>query len=417
MGLVKTKGIALTDEPFIRANDELFFEKVGLQDIKVEDLLLIKSREGSVVRQVVYCGLGKIITKGDKAQAYETVPDDIVGRVIKYKRGQVTLYPQRAYLIQSTIYLAEIAKIALIFTKEKIDYVFVKGLPLHLYYEKTHPKRIYQDCDLLVSGNEARTRVHQLLTQRGYVLRESSENDYSTHTENLARAPEVVYYKRIRGFPVVLDIHYEAVFLMIQLRKLESFYPHRLVDRLTQKLLDEGKFVKIGNERFRVLPRSLLILYLTLHLFHHNYRGAFRYQFIHNLIQSRYTRQTDFTELLRLIQQYKLKKFLFPVFFLLQKHYQTALPRNFLNKLGNSTNWEYSLLRLETLNIFSYESRFGSGIRRFLFLFLLSPQPWQIRFSIIVNREFWFIFARMIWNRGRRYFWQLARQVILQSLP
>jgi len=408
MGLIKTKGLDLTDEPFIKVNDELFFESIKFKNIKVEDILLIKTGGRTVVRQVVYSLNEKVITKGDEDKAYLTKPGEIIGRIVKYQRGSQTIYPQRAYLIQSTLYLAEIAKIAKVFTKAKIAYVFVKGLPLHLYYEKTHPKRIYQDCDLLVSGKEVRTRVHQLLNQRGYVLRGSSENDYSTNAENITRAPEVVYYKRIRGFPVVLDIHFEAVFMMIQLRELESFYPKKLVSELTTKLLNDSIIVTIGNERLRILPRSLLILYLALHLFHHNYRGAFRFQFIHNLIESKATQPTDFAQLWKLIQHFKLENFFSPVFFLLQKHYRTSFPKNFLKKFGNNLSWRNRLLGLETLNIFSYESRFVSGIHRFLLLFLLSPQSWFARISIIFSWEFWFIFGRMIWKRGRRFFWRLG---------
>jgi hypothetical protein len=65
------------------------------------------------------------------------------------------------------IWNQEIIKIKRAFEEENIDFVFLKGLPLHLYYEKTHPKRIYADCDVLINKKDF-LEAEKIIIKFGY---------------------------------------------------------------------------------------------------------------------------------------------------------------------------------------------------------------------------------------------------------
>ena len=77
------------------------------------------------------------------------------------------------------------------------------------------------------------------MKKQGY---SKAESEYSPIHKLLKDKPtEVSFYKKINNFPVVFDIHLEPVFLMNQIGRLEALYPQKLLDRLTNKFLDEKR--------------------------------------------------------------------------------------------------------------------------------------------------------------------------------
>ncbi|MCM8788057.1 MAG: nucleotidyltransferase family protein, partial [Candidatus Omnitrophica bacterium] len=240
-----------------------------------------------------------------------------MGKIYQVKRNGQIFNPESLYLFQSTHYFEEIVKIKNEFDRQNINYVFLKGLPLHLYFEKTHPKRIYLDCDVLVAPRDF-DKAQKILFQLGY---KKAQTELTPQHEKLKdKQIENAYYKIINGFSVVFDLHLEVVFMMTQLGRLEALYPQKLIDRLTGEFLKTKRQVKINNEFFWILNTKYLILYLALHFFHHNFGGGFRLAFLDRIIrkvcQSEFTWTSQpkiFKQVQDEILRYQLQNFLYPV--------------------------------------------------------------------------------------------------------
>ena len=163
--------------------------------------------------------------------------------------------------------------------------------------------------------------------------------------------------------------------MMTQLGKLEALYPQRLIDRLTKDFLKTKRKIKINNEEFLILNTCFLILYLSLHLFHHNFTGAFRYDFLDKVIRKNKLSINKWKDIALIINKYQLQNFIYPVFFFLKKYYQTLIPKNFLNQIKPNFYTIFTLLftqHLHKINIFNDEPRLKAGIKRF-YIFLFYP--------------------------------------------
>ena len=80
-------------------------------------------------------------------------------------------------MLQSSTYFSEIIKIKQALEKNGVEFVFLKGLPIHLYFEKSFPRRIYGDCDLLISPDHGNT-VDLILIKLGYTSEINSQYSY-----------------------------------------------------------------------------------------------------------------------------------------------------------------------------------------------------------------------------------------------
>jgi hypothetical protein len=343
-----------------------------------------------------------IVTKGDNNSKSDgrVYADQIIGKVIKVKRGDRTFAPEELYLIQSIHYSAEIKRINNVFAENKLDFLFLKGLLLHLHYERLPPSRLYADCDVLISPMELKKTIF-LLKQQGYSRAPKHLSSWQAKLKNYD--PELVFCKKLKsGFVVTFDLHQELVFQMTELGRLENFYSKKMLADLTQTALETKHMVKIDGVNYPILCADFLILYLLLHLFHHNFEGAFRYYFLKKvLIQE--TTKNDFSwlRLAKLIKEYHLENFVYPVILLLKKHYSCRFSSNFLVTLMSKTSMQGAVIsaivkKADTLNS---QSRIVAGIRRFGYLFLLSPQPWWQRMLVLVQPT---VLASVFWVISRK---------------
>ena len=390
---LKAQGTSMI--PLFQSNDVICFKKINFNLLKINDIIVIQLKNNFVTHRVIYKTDNYLITKGDNNPYSDgkIYPRQIIGKVTKVKRDRKEFDPNQIYLLQSSLYFQEVVKIKNAFEKEKIDFVFLKGLPLHLYFEKTHPKRVYADCDVLINKKDFQ-KAEKIINRFGY-----------KRTDEKNKQVENNYFKIINGFSVVFDIHLEPAFLMTQFSGLEALYPQKLIDQLTDELLNNKQQIKINDEFFFILNTKYLILYLALHLFHHNFRGAFRYQFldtvIHRSLDSRLRgndRSSEWKIITQKITEYHLGNFVYPVFYLLKKYYKTLLPRPFVltMKQWNNETMNHYL----KINIFDDESRLHAGINRFKNIFFLSPYPLWRKVFIFTNFEViytivWIIFKKL----------------------
>lgn len=387
---LKSQGASML--PILRPDDIVYFKKISFAKIKTNDIIVIRKNRQFISHRVIYKSKNYLITKGDNNSPSDgkIYPRQIIGKVYQAKRNGQFFNPESLYLLQSTLYFQEIVKIKTAFELVKIDFVFLKGLPLHLYFEKSHPRRLYLDCDVLVKKLDF-FRAEKILLKFGYKKGETSLS--RTHQMIKEKEIENAYVKMINGFPVVFDLHLEVVFLMTQLGKLEALYPQKLIDELTSEFLKTKREVKINNEKFLILNTEYLILYLSLHFFHHNLRGAFRLELMDKVIRKKQLTINNWQSIKNIIKQYQLQNFVYPVFVLLKKYYQTPLPQSFLKQIQpsifqpqNLSSIFYPLSSILKVNIFADEPRITAGITRFTNLFFLSPRPLYIKLLIFFNR-------------------------------
>jgi hypothetical protein len=382
--------------PIIYPKDGLYIEPALINQLKVNDIVSFQQKKKFITHRIIYKKQNYIITKGDNNLQIDgkIYPSQIIGKVQQIKRSEQIINLESLYLVQSTVYFQEIVKIKNAFEKENINFVFLKGLPLHLYYEKTHPRRIYADCDVLID-EECFQKAEKIINKFGY-----------KKTEKKNKQVENNYLKNVNGFNVIFDLHLEPAFLMTQFSGLEALYPQKFINELTEELLKNKKKVKINNEFFFILDTKYLILFLALHLFHHNFRGTFRLDFLNKVIRKNRLSTSNWQKITSIINNYQLGNFVYPVFILLQRHYQPPIPDSFLKSIKpNFTNFK-------NLNIFDDESRTEAGINRFKLIFTLSPEPLWKKLLIFLNPAVFWSITWVIWKKLFSFF---SNQKLIQQ--
>ena len=408
--------------PILHPGDIITYNKIRFPQCKTNDVILIKQNKKLFAHRVIYKARNYLITKGDNnLQADKRVyPHQIIAKVIQVKRNGKLFNPNDIYLYQSTFYFQEIVKIKKELERKKIDFVFLKGLPLHLHFGEEHPHRIYADCDVLVNKKET-LQVRQIFLKNGY--KELSQSLSKTHDTLRRKTVEISYSKLLHGFNVIFDIHFEIDWMSPQLGRLDAFYPQNLLDQLTNEFLTSKKTVTIQGSTFHLLPSTLQIVYLALHFFHHNFNGVFRLELLDKIVRSchlergersrpigrtrfaRFLSRSSFEmtgcgQIAQIVTNYRLQNFVYPVFLLLKKYYKTPIPVSFFKSIQPINSLILKLVNsLTKTNIFNDEPRITAGIRRFQNLFWLSPEPLWRKLFVFVNPQ---VVYTIIWLVVRR---------------
>ncbi len=370
--------------PFFIDGDVLEISQLRFEKIDLNDFITFKQRKKLVTHRVIYKTKKYLITKGDHNPYPDgkITPEKIIGKVSLVKRNNKDIKLNNIYFYQSSLYFSEIIKVKSVLSKYKIDFVFLKGLPLHLYFEKNIPKRIYADCDILIRRDDL-AKVLKVLKRLGYEKADYTLSKTLKKIQN--KEPEISLKKKIHGMGVIFDVHLEAVFLMTKLGNLDALYPQKLIDDFTNQLLESKRLIKINGEVFPILSQTNLIIYLALHLFHHNFRGYFRYEFLKNILQSK---KVDYSEIYEETKLYKFQNFIYPVFFILKKYYIPDLPSKFLNQIKPGKKiMNFLGENILSINIFEDEPRIKSGTERFKNIFFLSPEPITKKILIFTNLQ------------------------------
>lgn len=375
------KAIGSSMEPLLFQNDILYCQKSAFNKILINDLVIVKKATNIIAHRVIYRDKKTLVTRGDNNMQIDGrfTQNQIIGKVYQIKRAKELINPENLYLIQSTLYFNEIVSIKNQFDRKKINYVFLKGLPLYLYYEGNHPKRIYADCDVLIE-KKFLDRVKEVMTRSGYKVIDPSLT--KLHKKLRKKQIEIAYKKVVNGFFIIFDIHLEIDWMSPQIGKLGTLYPQSSINQLTENFLKVKRSVKINNEKFSILNTKYLILYLALHLLHHNLRGAFRYRLLDKIIRREKLSNNMVKYLAETIKKYRLQNFVHPVFVLLKKYYKTPVPNPFLKQIKPK-----NLVNFKNLSIFNDEPRIYAGITRFKNLFFLSPEPWWKKIWVFINPQ------------------------------
>jgi signal peptidase I len=410
---LKSQGTSM--KPVLQPDDVIYYKKTSFAHCQLNDIIMIKKNHQLFTHRVIYKYYKRsvlykdrpyLITKGDANLQSDgkIYPHQVIAKVFQVKRKNKIFNPEALYLFQSSLYFREIIKIKTAFEMLRLNFVFLKGLPLHLYFEKKTPQRVYFDCDVLIEKKDSK-KAESVLKKFGYKRGKSALSIAQKRLKD--KKIEVSYFKNINNFPVVFDLHLEVVFMMTQLGKLEALYPQKLINQLTEDFLREKQQVTIQESNFYLLSSSNLILYLALHFFHHNFRGAFRLEFLHQIIvKDKEKNYLNYDRIIDNIKKYKLENFVYPVFILLKKYYQTPIPHQFFKSIQPKCRdralpcpYKYIKNNILKTNIFNDEPRIKAGINRFKNLFFLSPNPLWKKVLVFLNPQ---VIYSIFWTLKRR---------------
>jgi len=392
--------------PLFLPGDQVYFKNKNFNKIKVNNFILVYKKE-LFIHRVIYKTTKYLITKGDNNLHADgkIYPKNVLAKVHSLKRNNKIITPEQYYMYQSTAYFHELRKILLLFDKKKIDYVFLKGLPLYLFYSRKLPEKIYTDCDLLVS-------VHSYLKLKNCLLEEGYEVERIKHLAQKIGATQYVYQKKIGSIYVRLDIHLKPYFMVQTLLpnvKLKQFYDQALAKKI------EVKYLKI---RFNFLSKPDLLIFLTLHYFHHNYKGSHRLYFL-DLIMNSYAKNMATSNILEetvsKAKEYHLENFITPAFKLLNLYFPKSKYSIHLKKAIQMLK-PNKQIAINRLDIFNEEKKFKSHIKNIFLIFRLSPNPWYINWVFIFQPIFLIkscVF--LIWFL-QGYLYSLKQKLIRRSL-
>lgn len=364
--------------PLFSDGDVIYFKKKKFDSIKVNDIICAKKKRRVFTHRVIYKTKKYLITRGDSNYFSDgkIYPRNVIGTVYKVKREGQIIDIEGFYLIQSTLYFGEILKVKKALERQKINHLFLKGLPLYLYFAGKQPSRVYRDCDILTHKNSL-SKVARIMSRLGYKQIE----EISVTGTKVRESPEISYYKFFKGFLIIFDIHAQASFLMSHLGNVDSLYPGNLVDRLTRKILNERVEINVNGENFAIPSKENLLIFLCLHLFKHHFKGTYRFDFIAQIIAG----GVDYAKVEQTVSEFNLKNFVYPVFLILEKYYSLSFDRKFIESIrpGKSSLKQIQSY-LRGLDIFRSDDPEKKG-KHFELLFSLSPSPLWRKMTIFLN--------------------------------
>jgi hypothetical protein len=173
---------------------------------------------------------------------------------------------------------------------------------------------------------------------------------------------------------------------MTQIRDISPLYSKKKITEMSNNFLNQKKIIKIASNNFPILSENNMLIYLSLHFFHHNFRGIFRMEFLHIFIKTNYQKNIVWADIMNKINHYEIVNFIFPVFILLKKYFQTPIPSYFIDNLAIRNNKYFK--KVTHIRIFDDQGRGEAGIERLLNIFNFSNSPIYKKVLIIFNRQF-----------------------------
>lgn len=359
--------------PTLQNGDIVEYIESTFNTTHINDIVLVCRNNMLFAHRVIYKTKDVCITRGDNNfTADEPIrKEDILAKVIRFKRNKIWHELQDVYYVQSAFYMKEIQKLETILSLHSIPHVFLKGVLISLRYEGDIPKRVYADCDLLVYRKDFE-RVKKAFRLLKYIP--LKEPPSFLDIEKMEDRTEISFIRYIKNVPVVFDLHLEPVFSMPRLKESGVLYSSILLKKFGESLIDNCQKINIKGMRYPLCSIPNQILYLTLHIFNHSFTDNFRYQLLYAAIKNKATKKT-YLQLTQVISQYNLNGYVYPVFLLLNKYYDDIIPQEFMNTIiPRHISQIYIAKRIASqTDIFSIRTPSFPKLKRFITIFLLSP--------------------------------------------
>ncbi len=350
--------------PLILPGDKPVVKKAA--KYKVNDIVVFNKSGRLIAHRIIYIlPSGKyFITKGDnKLKADGKIKkSQILGKVEVIERNGQIIRLSHFYLSQSSVYLEQLKKINKAFVNNNISYIILKGLPLHIHFNHAPPQRIYFDADLLIERRDLR-KTTKILNKLGY------KKIRPILFGRKIRSPlQISFIKKTKPFHTTIDLHLEPSIGFVKLGKLNQLLPS--IKPFQKHLFNNTNLISVNKTKLPILETETLIVSLLLHLFHHNFQGAHRIHFINSLIVNQ---KIDWSIIAKITYKFKLENLVYPGLLTLKRYYQTPIPCGKISPTFGQKLISCTIIKL--VSSFSSARKTQEGIKRFVFLVLLSPAP------------------------------------------
>lgn len=377
--LFKNSSQSFSMVPLIHPSDKIVVKKTAF--FKTNDIVVFKKNDRLIAHRLIYIDPQKkyFIAKGDNNLKSDGKlrKNQVLGKVEIIERGKRKINLSHIYLSQSSNYLKEFKKLGESLSKNNIQYVILKGLPLHLHFNQSPPKRLYFDADLLIK-KEYLSKAGKTLSKLGF-----KKQQHTLFGRKIKYPTQISYVKPTEPFPVVIDSHLEPAFGFTKLKGPNKLIPNK--DRFQKHLFENIKYVRISDHKCPLLNIETLVVYLLLHLLHHNFNGAHRLEFINSLVKKQ---KINWKIVSEIINKFDLNNFIFPGILMLDKYYKTEFPKTLIKEIRPpSFQNELAQLIAVLVSPFDSGSRTMEGIKRFIFILLLSPHPISQKMRVILEDE------------------------------
>lgn len=354
MGSSEDKLHSLSMAPLIFPGERLNIVKAGA--LKVNDVVVFWREERLIAHRIIYTDPGSsyIITKGD---------NNLRADVKLYKKdilGKIEL--SHLYLTQSAVYLRELERLSEAFGKNKIEYVILKGLPVHIFVNHNPPERLYLDVDLLISPSSQK-RAAAILFKLGYKKRKAE-----LFGKKVKLPSQVTFLKRTKPFAVSIDLHLEPALGSTKFSQINILLPN--LKPFNKYLFEEKVMVTANGYSFPVLSKEALFVYLCLHFFHHNFTGIHRLELINDLVRNK---KLNWRKISKVLVKNRLRNFVFPSLLFLKRYYKTPIPKEFFE---SARPWAFPSFSSHILSLaispFNSDNKTVERIKRLLLILLFS---------------------------------------------
>ena len=360
--------------PLILPSDKPLVRKA--KNYKLNDIVVFKKDDRLVAHRIVFVYPdGYFQIKGDNNLTSDgrITKSRMLGRVDKVLRGGQRLSLSHVYLSQSSTYLQELNSLNKAMRNAKIAYVMLKGLPLHLAHGGRLPRRLYLDADILIKRKDY-PRVEKIFLRAGFE---------PVRPKLLGRTvrsfSQISFVKKVEPFAVIFDLHFAPAVGFTKATGLNKLIPS--LSRYTNGLFEAVKEVGVEGALYPLLAGEDLVLYLLLHLSHHNYQGIHRMELIDRLIR---TTKPDMEIVVNKAKKYGFEYFIYPSLFTINKFFGAiTLPENL------KIPYPVRLISKLVLNSspFDEDRKAVEGAKRFIFTFFLSRASLIIKLSVLFSKD------------------------------
>jgi len=360
--------------PLILPTDKPFIEKS--KSYKVNDIVAFRKGGRLLAHRIIYrFPDGSVVTKGDNNVKSDGVisKSEILGKIEKVLRNGQPISLSHVYLSQSSTYLTELTLLNKALKKTEVDYVLLKGLPIHLVYSGKIPKRLYFDADILVKRNNL-PLILEIFRKLGYetiepLLLGKSVGNYS----------QISFVKKVKPYAVMVDVHFAPAIGFTKALGFNKLIPS--VQAYSRDIFKNAQEVKVGNGRFPILLKEDLLLHLLLHLFHHNFQGIHRMELIKDVIKKD---KPDMNIVLNKANKYGYGYFIYPSVLIINKFFGGInLPEETRNPLLVLFARFYVLRQ----SPFDANTKTAEAGKKLVFTFLLSPLPLLKRLAVVLSKD------------------------------
>jgi len=362
--LLRAEGDSMV--PMLMSGDSVEYERCSFSKLRVHDIILFKKNKELIAHRIIFKTQTYVITRGDsntKADG-KILRRYIIGRAIKIKRRDSTTPIENVYKAQSNIFLNEIILVKKALDKGKTQFAVMNGLPVNLYYENKHLKRISDEIDLLISG-ESMEKCSNTLLKLGYLRQPSSL--FGIHPNH-----KRIFAKEIGTGKIIVNLNTQPQFLMNRLTVINNIYPQSKLIQFSKKMLVETEQIYFHKEKIQILSPDYMFIYLSLMFFHNNFQGIFRLELLREIVKKARFSKKKQMEIASTIIDYRLERYIYPVFVQLLRFFPDI--KNYIHIIQDrikQNNMHHLLVGKLFPSIFNNEPQIQASVRRLILILIV----------------------------------------------